>query len=128
MMRAFLAVILGYAAWTALWLGGNGLLFGRAAEVVGAGERYTAVGPLSGAIGLSLVCSLVAGLIADKLAGAARPVLVLAGLLLLTGLGVQASAWDLMPVWYHLLFLVLLIPATCLGGSLGSRRRAHRSG
>ena len=121
MMRATLAVLLGFAVWTALWLAGNSVLFTEAAEVVGAGERYTAVGPLSGAIGLSVVCSLSAGLVASKLGGAGRPVAVLAGLLLLTGLGVQVGAWDLMPVWYHVLFLVLLVPCTCLGGCLGAR-------
>ena len=122
MMRAILATLLGYAVWTAIWLGGNSVLFNEAAEVVGAGERYTAVGPLAGALVLSLVCSLVAGAVAGKLASTARPVLVLACLLLLTGLVVQASVWDLMPIWYHAPFLVLLVPVTRLGGALGGAR------
>ncbi len=39
-------------------------------------------------------------------------------LLLLTGIGVQASVRDLMPVWYHVVFLALLIPATIIAAKL----------
>ncbi len=33
MIRAILGIIAGYAAWTALWLGGNGVFFGEASSV-----------------------------------------------------------------------------------------------
>ena len=41
MSRAILGVIAGYAAWTILWLGGNVLLFGEAARVIGEGQAFT---------------------------------------------------------------------------------------
>jgi hypothetical protein len=47
----------------------------------------------------------------------------LAVLQLLLGIGFEASAWNLMPVWYHLVFLALIIPATVMGG----RKRAARA-
>jgi hypothetical protein len=122
MMHAVLAVVAGYALWTILWLGGNALLFGEAAAVVGAGEAYSAPGPLLGVIVLSVICSLAAGMAAGRLAGsrARRAVIVMALLLLVTGIGVQAGVWSLMPAWYHLAFLALVVPVSVLGGRLGA--------
>ena len=40
-------------------------------------------------------------------------------LLLITGIFVQMSIWALMPAWYHLTFLALLIPVTLVGGKFG---------
>jgi hypothetical protein len=123
MMRAALAVIVGYLVWTALWLGGNAAFFGAAAETVGAGVRFAAAGPLAGLIALSVVCSLAAGLSAAAIARqrARAVVLVLAALLLLTGIAVQIGVWTLMPTWYHLTFLALIVPASILGGRLVGR-------
>ncbi|MGB7219420.1 MAG: hypothetical protein WBD07_11495 [Vicinamibacterales bacterium] len=120
MKRAVVGVIVGYLAWTALWLGGNALLFGAAAEVVGAGQPYTAAGPLAGVNVLSVVCSLAAGAAAATIsrARAGGTVLVMAALLLATGIVVQAGVWTLMPVWHHLTFLLLIVPAAILGGRL----------
>ena len=45
-------------------------------------------------------------------------VIAMALLLLLTGVGVQLGVWPLMPVWYHLLFLALIVPVAVFGGRL----------
>lgn len=123
MVRAALAVIAGYLVWTALWLGGNAAFFGAAARVVEAGVAFTAPGPLAGLLALSLVCSVAAGLTAAAIAKArARAaVLVLAVLLLATGILVQSGVWPLMPLWYHLTFLALIVPASILGSRLIQR-------
>jgi len=120
MIRAILGTIAGYAVWTVLWLGGNALFFGEAARVVGEGQAYTAAGPLVGVIALSIVCSIVAGVTAAKVAGsrAGGAVIAMAALLLLTGIGVQSGVWSLMPVWYHLVFLALIVPVVLAGGRL----------
>lgn len=125
MVRAIVSVIVGYALWTAGWLAGNALLFPAATAAAGRGERVDGVGVLLGLLALSVGCSLAAGAAAGALARRTRPVLVLAVLLLLTGVGVQASVWARMPVWYHLPFLALLVPATLLGSrfSAGPARR-----
>ena len=69
---------------------------------------------------LSIVCSLVAGMVAAWLGkqNAAQAVLITGVLLVLTGVGVQASVWSLMPVWYHLSFLLLILPVAMLGARL----------
>lgn len=125
-MKTAVAVIVGYLVWTALWLGGNAAFFGEAAKVVGAGEKYTPTGPLAAVIALSVVCSIAAGIVAAKIAKdrARAAVMTTAVLLLLTGIGVQAGVWSLMPTWYHLVFLALLVPVTWAGGRLGAARSA----
>ena len=126
MIRAIVGVIAGYAAWTVLWLGGNTLIFGEASRVIGEGQAFTAAGTLAGVIVLSVVCSIIAGLTAAKIAGskAAGAVIVMALLLLATGIGVQLGVWSLMPVWYHLAFLALIAPVTIASGRLGTSSRA----
>jgi TRAP-type C4-dicarboxylate transport system permease small subunit len=44
--------------------------------------------------------------------------LILGILLLAFGILVQVVAWNYMPIWYHLIFLALLIPMTMIGGKL----------
>ncbi|MHC4380460.1 MAG: hypothetical protein ACYSU1_05155 [Planctomycetota bacterium] len=119
MKRKLLAVVLGYLIWTGLWLGGNALLFADLADQVEAGAVLTDVGPLVGVLGLSVVCSLVAGGLVGKLASCAGKTPTVLGILLLaTGLFVQWGVWDLMPLWYHLVFLVLLLPMVRIGAVL----------
>lgn len=125
MKRAISGVIVGYLAWTVLWLGGNALLFSRPAEIIKVGQRYAEAGPLAGIIALSVVCSLAAGFVGARLSRerARGAVLVMAVLLLATGIFVQAGVWPLMPVWYHLTFLALVVPVTVMGGRLAGGRR-----
>lgn len=122
MLRAVMGVIAGYVTWSVVWFVGNRLLFAEAAEVVGAGERYTRTGPLLGVLALSVVCSLAAGAVAAKISQSKGwgTVAVMAVLLLITGIVVQASVWSLMPVWYHVLFLALIIPICQVGSWLAT--------
>jgi len=39
------------------------------------------------------------------------------------GISFEVSYWDLLPVWYHLVFLLLLIPGNVLGGVVQAGRR-----
>ena len=67
---------------------------------------------------LSVVASLAAGVATAKLAPRLpmRHVWILAALLLATGIPVQMTSWELLPAWYHLMFLAALVPVTVLGG------------
>jgi hypothetical protein len=119
MLGAVLGVILGYAVWTGLWLSGNAVFFAEANKQVGDGDAYNEVLPLAGLIGLSIVCSLVAGLTTAMVARTRRKTAVFttALLLLATGVFVQAGVWALMPVWYHITFLTLIAPVVIFGAS-----------
>ena len=124
MLRAILGAIAGYAIWTALWLGGNQVAFAAETETVSAGEPLTAVGTLAAILALSVVCSILAGFVAAKVGSrqARKAVWICGVLLLATGIFVQVSAWSLMPAWYHLTFLALLIPVTLMGGRFAGAR------
>ena len=129
MIRAVIAVVVGYVAWSGLWIGGSALFFTEASRMVERGEPFTQTRPLLGALGQSVLCLIVAGAIAGRIArrkarGASG---VLGALLLLTGIAVQASVWSLEPLWYHLAFLVLLVPATLVGAWIPGRWRAPAS-
>ena len=123
MKQAVLGTIAGYLAWTALWLGvGLGVLaplFSGADQEFQDGGVLSDLGYLASSLVLSVVCSLVGGWTCDKITrqDGRRAVVTLALFLLATGIAVQASVWSRMPIWYHAAFLILLVPATLLGGS-----------
>lgn len=121
MIKKSVAVVVGYALWTALWLGGNALFFSELAAKAQAGEAITSAGTLLWVLLLSLVCSLAAGAVVGAISRSKAAVLTAGVLLLLTGIAVQASAWSLMPVWYHLVFLALIVPVVLVGGRLPNR-------
>lgn len=116
MKKQGLAIGVGYLMWTVIWLVGGALFFKDASSHMSEGEMLTDGGTLAGMLFLSIVASLVGGVSAGRLAAEKKRVLtILSALLLLTGLAVQIGSWELMPLWYHLSFLILLAPMTFLG-------------
>lgn len=116
-MKSVIAVVAGLALWTVLWLGGNQALLAMMPELA-AGEPIEGTGVLLFLIVFSAVLSVLSGLATGKLAPRAPlgHAWALAGVLLAIGVAVQASAWTLFPVWYHVAFLGLIVPATLFGG------------
>ena len=130
MVRIILGVIAGFVAWTIVWVGSDQLLvnsmgwyaqhqmdFQRAVFYKTAFEPMTTVLVMN--IVRSMLTSLIGGYIAALVAGESRRSTFWLGLaLLLFGIMVEAFAWNYLPVWYHLVFLALLIPMTVIGGKL----------
>ena len=113
MIRPFLSVIAGFATWTVLWLGINaGLrnLFPAWYDT----EKLGSVPSLL-ALVVSALLSLLAGYITATIADAWRPVIILAFIQVLVGTVVSLSYWTMLPLWYHISFLVLLFPLHLLG-------------
>jgi len=129
MGRKIAAAVVGYAVWSVIWLGGGQGVQTAFADSIGTDGTVTATPPLITLLALSVVCSLLSGIIASKISGAAGNggVIALCVLLLATGVGVQASVWEKMPVWYHTVFLLLLVPVTVAGGSLVGGARPARA-
>lgn len=116
-MKSGLAVLAGLALWTVLWLGGNQGLMTLVPDLA-SGEAINATGVLAFLIVYSVVLSVLSGMVTAKLAprspvGHAG---ALAAVLLVIGVAVQLSAWALFPLWYHIVFLGLIVPATLFGG------------
>lgn len=120
MARNILAAALGYLVWTALFLGGSAGIRSAMPSVHDQGGFTSNVAALSLYLVLSIAASLLAGYLVARIARVpATWVWITAVALLATGIPVQLSTWDQMPVWYNLIFLIMLVPATIFGGRLG---------
>jgi hypothetical protein len=78
-------------------------------------------------LSISVVATLAAGLVTASIAPRSTLVRLMPGLLLLVAFILEhIRLWDKFPVWYHLMFLVSLVPLTYIGGS--SNRKVVRYG
>ena len=125
MGRTIGAVVAGVVLWGVLW---NALAYGLAgAGVVTIGEPITGVMVLLGMIAFSAVLSGVAGWVTAAIRGAPgamAAVKALAVVNLLIGIAVEATSWSLMPAWYHIVFLALVVPMTLVGGRMKAEAAA----
>lgn len=120
MWKPILGVVLGFLLWSSLWVGGNQLFAAISPNNFEIADSQT---PVTSALIVlvmhSLVCSLAAGALARWLSGGnMAPVWVLGGLLLGVGIAVEMAWWTQLPLWYHILFLLLLMPLTLTGAWL----------
>ena len=131
MLRIILGVIVGFVAWSIIWVGSDQLLHQSSPEWYGLHQDQTALAVANGEsfnadttivlIGLlrSVIASIMAGFLAAMVAGEnRRSPLVLGIILLIVGIAVQIHLWNVFPVWFHLIFWAMLIPATILGGKM----------
>ena len=125
MMRSAAGVLAGFVLWSVLWLVYNNAL--KKAHVLTSDMAE----PISDARSLllllfgSIVMSAVAGYCCAAIVQSPsyNPIAVLGLLLLAVGIFFQMQYWRLMPLWYHLSFLVLLIPLCFVGALLRSAAR-----
>lgn len=119
MIRKIIAVVVGFVLWSIFWL-----TYGQVVILTG---LYPESGePITGFLALaimwlgSVIISLVTGYITTAIArsGDIKITVALGVILLMVGTAVQVQFWELLPVWYHVLFLTCLIPACIVGGRL----------
>jgi hypothetical protein len=124
MGRAIVAVVAAFSLWTVLWLGCAAVAQAAFPEIVVPAQPLSHTGALMAFIACSIVISVIGGFVCAAISkhNAMKSVWVFALILLLVGVGIEASAWALTPVWYHLVFLALLVPATVWGGTLRASR------
>lgn len=131
MVRIILGVIAGFIAWSILWLGVDQVLRSASPGWYGAHELRFENATLNETpfdadmmmlilhLVRSSVISIMSGFLAVVVANERKKTTLILGILLLAfGIYVQLSVWKFMPVWYHFLFLFLLIPMTIIGGKL----------
>jgi hypothetical protein len=130
MVRIILGIIVGFIVWSVLWVGSDALFsaistdWGKTSaefrDAVAGKTPYALSSTVLIALLIkSLIVSLISGFIAALIAREnTKTTFVLGVLLLLFGIFVQVGHWNYMPLWYHFLFLFLLIPMTVLGGRL----------
>lgn len=130
MVRIILGVIVGFVVWTILWLGSDQVMINTWKDYAVHQSNFELAfnteapfTPNSTYLVLnvvrSVIFSIIAGFVAAIIAGENRKTpLALGVLLFLFGLVVEIMAWNLLPIWYHAIFLILLVPMTVIGGRL----------
>ena len=119
-MRTILAAVIGFVLWTVLWLGSNALLSVLTPTSFREDGSTDSTLLIAVILLLSLLFSLIAGAVAARVTrGSATAALWTLGVALLAvGIFVQLQYWALFPLWYNLLFLILLIPGVFAGARL----------
>jgi hypothetical protein len=131
MVRIILGVIVGFIAWSILWLGSDQVLRSASPGWYGAHElRFESAKinetPFAADTMMlilhlvrSVIISVMSGFLAAVVANESKKTTLVLGILLLAfGIFVQLDVWKFIPIWYHFLFLFLLIPMTMIGGKL----------
>lgn len=116
-MKTTIAIVVGYAVWTASWLGGNAGFRALGVTPRDQASRIESSGTLLALLVLSIVASIAAGGLSGLISSGKASAYTCTGLLLATGIAVQWGARSLFPVWYHAAFLLLLVPVFLLGNS-----------
>ena len=117
-IRSIFAVLAGNFIWTVLWIGSNAIITYLNPSVYEG--RVDDVGVLSFTILRSFIFSIIAGYLTAWIAqwGEIKHAVALSILQLTFGVVVSAQTFNILPMWYHLIFNVLLIPGAVLGGWL----------
>lgn len=125
-MRSFLAILAGFVLWSILWVGSNAAITAAFPDHFADDGSTQATGILALLLFDSALFSLVAGWLTAKLTPSREiPHALGLGIALLTvGIAVQLQYWDVMPLWYHLIFLALLVPMAVVGGKLRAGQSA----
>lgn len=124
MGRAVAAVVAAYLLWTVLWLGFTSVVQSMVPDLANPDQQLTHMGLLLGYLACSVVISVASGFVCaavrrgESAAVTMKSVWVLALILLASGVVAEVSYWATTPVWYHLVFLALLVPSTLWGGRL----------
>lgn len=125
MLRAIGAIAAGFVVWTVLFLGSNALLTLITPDSFNPDGSTDSAALLVLVLILSIVYSVVSGWLTARIASAKAfgSSVALGIVLLVVGIGVQMQYWEVMPLWYHLLFLGALLPAVLVGYRLAVNRR-----
>ena len=126
-IRIVAGTIAGFSVWAVLWFAGTAAVQATFSDL-SEGQPITNSGYLWLYIVLSATLSLLAGSVTALIARSSRVIAVWLFALIQQAFGVVAemSYWNLMPVWYHLVFLSLIIPMTILGGWMAATIK-HKS-
>ena len=122
--RMALAILAGSLFWALLWNVGTRGAQALWPHLLTGVERISHTGILLLYIGYGALLSILAGFVTASAAGH-RPMLavwILAVLQVGLGIAAEVSYWALMPVWYHVLYLANVVPATVVGGMFAARR------
>jgi hypothetical protein len=131
MVRIVLGAIAGFFAWSIVWVGSEKILSAIWPEWYGAHQLAFEAAIANGGqftpdttillmnIVRGSIVSVMSGFLAALIAGEnKRAPLILGFLLLAFDLLIVVLSWKHVPIWYGVIFTVLLLPMTVIGGKL----------
>lgn len=120
MKKAILAVVAGLAVWWLCLILAGLIMRATWPAYVAVADAMTFTLPMMLArLAVAAVATIVAGWVTAAIAPQSLLVSLMPGLILVAMFIPQHIAlWTKFPVWYHLTFLLSLIPLTYLGGTL----------
>ena len=124
MVRQVLGVVAGLAAWVAVATVVGAIMRGTWREYANVADAMTFTLPMMIArLSIGVLATLAAGALAAVVASRWTLASATTGLiLLLLFIPQHIILWAKFPVWYHLTFLLSLVPVTYLGGRIATRR------
>ena len=129
MARNILGVIAGLAVWVAVASVAGVTMRSAWLEYASVADAMTFTLPMMFArLAIGALATLGAGWVTAVIARRSMLASVTAGLLLVVVFVPQhIMLWDKFPVWYHLTFLVSLVPLAYLGGQISAPWQGRRS-
>ena len=126
MAKKSFGVVAGLAVWIALvTVAGAIMRLSWPAYASVADQMVFTLPMLVARLLVGALATLATGLVTAMIAPRSLPARLMPGVLLLLGfIPVHVMLWDKFPVWYHLTFLLSLVPLTYLGGTMVSFERA----
>ena len=120
-MKTLIGVVSGLVVWTAIVIVAGAIMRPSWPAYASVATAMTFTLPMLVArLSISVLATLAAGFVTAAIAPQPMLVRLLPGILLLiVFIPVHVSLWDKFPVWYHLTFLMSLVPLSYLGGTIG---------
>ncbi len=129
MKKAVLGVVAGLAVWLVCSAVAGLIMRSSWPAYARVADAMTFTLPMMLArLTIGAVATLAAGWVTMAIAPQSMPVRLLPGVVLLVlFIPEHLSLWSTFPVWYHLTFLLSLVPLTYLGGAIPQKNRAVHS-
>ena len=123
-MKNVIGVVAGLAAWIAVVAVAGLIMRSSWPAYARVADAMTFTLPMMLArLSIGALATLAAGWVTTAIAPRPMVIRVIPGLLLLAAFIPQhISLWNTFPVWYHLTFLLSLVPLTYLGGLQGLQK------
>ena len=127
MSKKILGVVAGMGVWVAVVLVAGAIMRPAwpAYARVAAAMTFT-LPMLAARLAISTLATLATGFVAAIITQSLVASVIPGVLLLIAFIPQHIMLWDKFPVWYHLTFLLSLVPLTYVAGIIWSRRQAPR--
>jgi hypothetical protein len=127
--RNFIGVVAGLAVWLAIAVIAGLIMRATWPAYVSVAEAMTFTLPMMIArLSIAAFASVAMGFVTACITQSVRVRLIPGFILLIAFIPEHAMLWDKFPIWYHLWFLLSLVPLTYVGNSLAPGRDVLAAG